>query len=392
VDALDIILILVVIAAAVHGVRLGAAVQILSFAGALIGVVIGVILVISISPHVHGRLPKTLVALVMLLVPAAAIWALGRQLGARAWKRLRGNVFGKLDSATGAVIAIAGTLVVVWILSSVLVNTQVTLVSTQIQDSGVIRAVDRVLPPVPNEIATVERLLGQNGFPLPYIGLRPSAGPVGLPTKQQFGEAVSAAGQSTVKILALGCGNLVQYGSGFVVAPGFVVTNAHVVAGTNRIEVIDQTEYHQTTLVLFDPEYDLAILRVPTLTDPPLTVDPNYVGRGVKGAVLGYPGGGSFTAVPAGVLLRFYPLAPDIYGNNDTQRQIYEIQATVRPGNSGGPLVEPSGEVIGVVFSRDASNPDIGFALASPGVLSRIHEAEARPAGSSVGSGHCISG
>jgi len=392
VDALDILLILVVIGAAVHGLRLGAAVQVLSFAGALVGVVVGAVLVVTISPHIQRENTKTFVALLMLIVPAIIFWGLGRQLGARAWRRLRGNVFGKLDAATGAAVAMAGTLVVVWLLSSVLVDTQVTLVSTQIQDSGVIRAVDRVLPPVPDELATVERLFGENGFPLPFFGLRPTVGPVGLPTPGQFDGAVNAAGPSTVKILALGCGDLVQYGSGFVVAPGLVVTNAHVVAGTDRIEVIDQTEYHPASLVLFDPTYDLAVLRAPTLTDPPLGLDPRYLGRGAKGAVLGYPGGGGFTAVKAGVLLLFDPVAPDIYGNGQTQREIYELQAVVRPGNSGGPLVEANGEVIGVVFSRDASNPDIGFALASPGVLARIHEAEARPAGIVVGSGRCISG
>lgn len=391
-DALDAILIVLVIAAAVHGVRLGAAVQVLSFAGALAGVAIGVVLVLSISPHIHSQLPKTFTALLVLILPTAAMWGLGRQLGARAWKKLRGNRFEGVDAASGAVIAMVGTLVVVWILSSILVESQVGLVATQIQDSGLIRAVDGALPPVPNELASVERLFSEHGFPLAYLEVRPSAGPVSMPDQRQFDTAVRAAAASTVKILGTGCGNVYQYGSGFVVAPGLVVTNAHVVAGTTRIDVIDQTEYHPATPVLFDPEFDLAVLRVPTLTDPALRVDSGYVGRGAKAAVLGYPGGHGFTAVPAGVVLRFDPPAPDIYGNNGTQRQIYELQATVRPGNSGGPLVEPNGEVVGVVFSRDASNPNVGFALASPGVEARIQAAETEPANADVGTGHCISG
>jgi S1-C subfamily serine protease len=148
----------------------------------------------------------------------------------------------------------------------------------------------------------------------------------------------------------------------------------------------------RVTPILFDPNFDLAVLRVPDLTVPALPIDASYVGRGTKAVVLGYPDGGPFDAQPAGVLLRFDPESPNIYDTATTQREIYELQSLVRPGNSGGPLVEPDGEVIGVVFSRDADDSEIGFALASPGVLQRVHEAEARPLGSSVGTGSCISG
>jgi S1-C subfamily serine protease len=182
-------------------------------------------------------------------------------------------------------------------------------------------------------------------------------------------------------------------GSGFVVAPGLVVTNAHVVAGSSNITEYDGVQSEPATPVLFDPNYDLAVLRVPDLTIPPLLLDSQFVGRGTKAVVLGFPGGVSqLNAQPAGVLLRFDPESPNIYDTASTQRQIYELQALVRPGNSGGPLVEPDGEVIGVVFSRDSTNSEIGFALASPGVLQRVRLAEARPAGSSVATGSCISG
>jgi hypothetical protein len=109
--------------------------------------------------------------------------------------------------------------------------------------------------------------------------------------------------------------------------------------------------------------------------------------------VLGYPDGqATLNAQPAGVLMRFDPESPNIYNTATTQREIYELQSLVRPGNSGGPLVEPDGEVIGVVFSRDSNDSHIGFALASPGVLQRVQKAEARRIGSSVGTGSCISG
>jgi len=392
VDSLDIILAVFLLLSAVHGLRLGAAVQVLSYAGGLLGLALGIALIVVVSPHLHGEFVRTFVALMLLLVPATITWEIGRHVGAKVWKRLRGNRIAAVDSGSGAVIAMAGTLVMVWLLASVLANSQVRLISSQIQDSAVVRAVTQVMPPLPNELATVERLLNQDGFPLPYLGILQPVGPVALPASPQVRQAVDAAGRSTVQIVAVGCGNVVVEGSGFVVAPGLVVTNAHVVAGATTITEYDNVQSERATPVLFDPNYDLAVLRVPDLTVPPLKIDPGYVGRGTKGVVLGYPGGGPFDAQPAGVMLRFDPESPNIYETANTQRQIYELDALVRPGNSGGPLVEPDGVVIGVVFSRDANNSNIGFALASPGVLQRVHEAEARPANASVSTGACING
>jgi S1-C subfamily serine protease len=392
VDTLDIILVVVILLAAIHGLRLGAAVQVLSFAGALIGLGIGIGLVILITPHVHSQFARTFTSLLLLILPSAMVWGVGRQLGVRAWRHLRGHKFAFVDSGVGAVVAVAGTLVVVWLLASVLVNSQVKLVSTQIENSRVLRAVANVMPPIPNELATVERLLDENGFPLPYIGLLPPSGPVALPRSPAVREAVIRDGRSTVQVIALGCGNLVQYGSGFVVAPGLVVTNAHVIAGTDHITVKDQIEEHPATAIYFDPRYDLAVLRVPSLTDPPLHLDPNFVARGTKAVVMGYPGGGPFNAQAAGVLLQFDPVSTDIYGDATVQRQLYEIQSLVRPGNSGGPLAEPGGTVIGVVFSRESSNDRIGFALTSRGVLARVRRAESLPAGHRASTGACIDG
>jgi S1-C subfamily serine protease len=390
VDALDIILLVVVLAAAVHGLRLGAAVQVLSYAGGLIGLALGIALILVISPHLHGEFVKTFVALLLLLVPSTVTFGIGRQIGAKIWRRLRGHRVAVVDAATGAMIATAGTLVIVWLLASVLADSQVRLISSQVQNSVVVRAVAREMPAPPNVLG----LLGGDlaGIPLPYIGIIQAVGPVALPRSPQVREAVDTAGRSTVQIVAVGCGNIVVEGSGFVVAPGLVVTNAHVVAGSDDITEYDNVQSERATPILFDPNYDLAVLRVPDLTVAPLKVDASYVGRGTKAVVLGYPDGGPFDAQPAGVLLRFDPESPNIYNTATTQREIYELQALVRPGNSGGPLVEPDGEVIGVVFSRDSNNSRIGFALASPGVLQRVHEAEARPAGSSVGTGNCISG
>ncbi|MHB1986398.1 MAG: MarP family serine protease [Acidimicrobiales bacterium] len=389
-DLLDWIVVLLVAGAAIHGLRLGAAVQVLSFVGALVGLVIGIVLVSAVTPHLHGQFTRSFVSLLLLLLPCGIVWGAGRQLGARAWGRLQGRKLAHLDAAAGAAIAMAGTLVFVWLLASVMVNSQVRSISSQIENSAIIRGVANVMPPVPAELASVEHLLGADGFPIPV--LQPgSVAPVELPASHAVAAAVRVAGSSTVRVVAYGCdhGDLVEKGSGFVVARGLVVTNAHVVAGATHIVVADEVGDHNAVPILFDPEFDLAVLRVPGLSDHPLAIDPHYVGRGTGAAVLGYPGGGPFNSRPAGVLGLLDAEGMDIYNKSTTVREIYQIQSIVRPGNSGGPLVEPDGLVIGVVFSRATDNPDLGYALASPGVLRRVVRAERELPGISVSTGSC---
>jgi len=380
VDVLDVVVVLLVVLAATRGLRLGAAIQLVSFCGFLLGLVFGAVLVALVEPHVHGQLLKTFVALVLLMVPATLVAGLGRQLGVRAWRVLRQFRFGPLDAAGGALIAIAGTLVVCWLFASILVNSAFPAVSRQIADSRIIRGVEAVLPPVPDAFAAVQRYLSTSGFPQVLVNILPeNDGPVSLPSAAQLQSAVARAGGATVKVVAIGCGQE-QEGSGFVASPDLVVTNAHVVAGTSDISVdLPDGRVLRAVPVFFDPRFDLAILQTPALGVPPLRIDPNFVERGTAAVVLGYPGGGNFTSDRAGIFARFDAEGRDIYGNALTIRTVYSLQAVVRPGNSGGPLVTPGGEVIGVVFSRSASNPDIGYALASPGVVQRLHRAEAHP-------------
>ena len=391
-NILDIILLVLVAAAAVHGLRLGAVIQVVSFAGFVIGLVIGVLLVLMIAPHVHGATAKAIVAMILLFVPAGFLGGVGRQLGMRLWRVIRERRLGPADAGAGAVLAVAGTLVICWLFASVLVDSQFTVVSTQIGNSRIIRALDRVMPPVPNSFQTVERYLSQQGFPVVLAnGVPQPTGPVTLPSQAQVNAAVSSAGPSTVRIVGYGCGGQQQEGSGFVVTPRLVVTNAHVIAGITNITV--ETPYdsdHRAFAVLFDPRFDLAVLEVEGSSLPlrPLQLDPGLVQRGTPATVLGYPENGPFNAQKAGIDQVFEATGYDIYHDQQTTRTVYGLQAVIRPGNSGGPLVASNGEVIGVVFSRLASNPDVGYALTSPGVLTRVQQAEAnlKP----TGTGSCV--
>ncbi len=391
-NLLDWLIVVLVLLSALHGVRVGAAVQLLSFAGALLGLVVGVAVVSVVSPHIQATFARTFVSLLLLILPCGLLGGAGRQLGAKVWGRFQGRGMAKLDAGAGAAIAMVGTLMFVWILASVMVSSPVASISNEIENSAILENLSNLMPPIPSELVSIEKLLNRDNI-FPIVLNSGTIAPVRLPGSALVRQAVARIGNSTVQVTAFGCdhGDLVEKGSGIVVAPGLVVTNAHVVAGSNHVVVTDAAGYHNAYPVLFDPRYDLSVLRVANLTDRAIRLDPSYVGRGTEAAVLGFPGGRPFlNAQPAGVRGLLDATGYDIYGNVLTTREMYEIESLVRPGNSGGPLVEADGVVIGIVFSRQSSNDHIGYALASPGVLKRVREAERRPVGSRSGTGTCL--
>jgi S1-C subfamily serine protease len=389
-NIVDLVVLAVLALAAVQGLRLGAVVQVLSFGGFLVGLYLGALLASVTVRWAHAQSARTALALVTMLGVAILCGMVGRIVGNLVFRRVHHGVLGSIDAAFGVLVAVVASLLAAWLLANTLVNSSSLTLNASISRSRIIRSLDGVLPAPPSVFSQVQSFLSSEGFPPVFAQFAPaSAGPVALPDNAQLQEAVARAGASTVKIIGDGCGQI-QEGSGFVVAPGLVVTNAHVVAGIAHPSVEDGRGLHNTTVVSFDPSYDLAVMRVGGLTEPPLVLDPTQVSRGVEAAVLGYPGGGPFAADAAGVMAEFKAEGRDIYGRGLTVRDVYEIQAVVRPGNSGGPLVEPDGQVIGVVFSRSTTSGDIGYALTSPGVLTRVFRAAG--ATGPVGTGSCAPG
>ncbi len=391
----DWVLVVLVGLSAVHGLRLGAVTQVLSFGGFWLGLFLGAVLAPSVAGLVKGGTAKTVLALVLLIGMATLLGGVGRVVGVRSSVILHRLRLGPVDSAFGVAVAVAATLIATWVVASLLSQSRYTALDRGLQQSRIVRTLDRVMPPIPTVFSSVQRFMAQNGFPVVFAGLPPQvAGPVSLPTDAAERAAVLRVEGSTVQIAGTGCG-VIQEGSGFVVAPGLVVTNAHVVAGIPAPVVIDTHGRHTTATAVFDPHLDIAVLRVPGLTDPPLTIDPTLVGRGTTGVVLGFPNGGPFTYGKAGVAAAFRAIGLDIYGNAQTTREIYQLDALVQPGNSGGPLVSSGdpgladGTVIGVVFARSTTNTDVGYSLAMPAVSADI--ARARTASGPVGNGGCTS-
>ncbi len=389
----DIVIVLLVAAAGYHGWRTGAAVQVLGFGGFWLGLALGVLAAAPIAALVSGTL-RTWVTLLVLFAAAGLLGALGRVLGARAASALRLARLGVLDALVGVAVAVAATLAVLWLLGALLAVGPSPVVGRAIQKSRIERALDRVFPTVPTLFARVESFLSENGMPVVFVDLPPGlVAPVALPRADVLQPAVRAARPSVVEIRGAGCGVL-RLGSGFVVAPGVVVTNAHVVAGVAHPEVLDGTGDHGATAIGFDARLDVAVLRVPGLSDPPLALHDAIVGRGSGAAALGFPGGGGFASTPAGVNAAFLAVGLDIYGTSVATRDVYELHAAIVPGDSGGPLVAASvpgvrdGTAIGLVFARSATNDDVGYALAMPAVEDAVRAAEA--AATPVSTGACL--
>ena len=393
----DIVLLVLVAIAGIHGLRLGAAMQVLSFGGFWLGLLLGALVTPSLVSLVHTTTSKTIIAAVVIFGMAGILGGVGRVLGAHSNVMLRRFHLGPVDSAAGAVVAMFATLVATWLVAGILTSSQFTSVNSAVASSRIVRAMDSLLPSPPTIFSRVKSFVESEGFPIVFADLPPQlAPPVTPPSYSSIATAVAAAAPSTVKIEGAGCG-VIQEGSGFVVAPGLVVTNAHVVAGILSPFAIDEFGRHPATAALYDPQLDIAVLRVPGLRDPPETLLPGsaLVARGRTAAVLGYPEGGPFAAAPAGVASAFVAAGLDIYANATVTREIYELNAVVQPGTSGGPLVAAGdaaggirdGTVIGVVFARSTTDAGVGYALALPAVNNDIAKAESSD--STVSTGAC---
>jgi S1-C subfamily serine protease len=389
VDWVDAVVVIALLLAALHGLRVGALVQIFSLAGFVLGITVGALLTDVVEGSIHTASAKTAVALALVLGLGLIFGVAGRVIGSWAHVAIRRHRLGSVDSVAGLGVAIVATLLAVWLVASELAETQVTWLSAAIQRSALVRAVDHVMPPLPDVFSRVQAFLGSSGFPPVFSQLEPAPVRVSVPSARWARTAAAAAERSTVKILGQACG-YVQEGSAFVVAPGVVVTNAHVIAGERSTDVVVDGQEYTAFPVYFDPTFDLAVLRTRAPLGPPLTIDPSTVSPGARGAVVGYPEDGPLTVQPAAVAEQLTAQGRNIYNEGTVVRQVYQVDATVEPGNSGGPLVGAGGEVVGVVFSRSTVYSGVGYALASPGVLSRVQVAIRRS--TPVGTGACVQG
>jgi S1-C subfamily serine protease len=383
----DVVIVLLVISAVFRGREIGFTQQLCSTLGFFGGLLLGAYL----QPHtvglVSGELNRSLVTIITTLGMAFLFLTAGEYLGARLKRRLTKGRVNKVDNGLGAILSVITVLIAVWLSAAVIKTLPFYDLQEQVRESRIASVLSRNMPYAPNVIAGIGHLIDPNGFPQVFSDGEPNPPEhINLPSSSALRQAVAKDRESVVKIIGQGCGGLVD-GSGFVVGNDLVVTNAHVVAGIDRQFVQDSKGTHSATTIWFDPTLDLAILQVSNLAGDPLALSSAQVARNTPAAVLGYPGGGGFTANPASVINQFTAVGRDIYGRGHSERSVYEIAADVEQGNSGGPLVTADGTVIGVVFAKSTSYNNIGYTLTMDQVIPAINQANAR--GTAVSTGSC---
>lgn len=386
-DALAFVLL---IGAVVLGVRSGALPQLGGLLGAVAGALVALAAIPFLVPYLVSLPAIVRVAIVlgslMLLIGAGEM--AGGRAGRSASRRLGDGVFNALDRAAGAIVGAGQAVLIVWLLGGILTTGLVPALARDAQTSVAIRGIDAVLPPPTDLVLGLGVTLDRSGLPDVFLGLeRVPADPVAMPgdsAAQLLGRHALA---SAPRIEADAC-DYRSTGTGVAVRAGYVVTNAHVVAGARSVKVISTTGSFKAVVVAFDPNLDVAVLRVVGFDPGPLffsTADP---ARGATGATIGYPNGGAAVIEPAAVAARYPAEGLDIYGTSRVHREIIEIRAIVEPGDSGGPLLLSDGTVGGLVFAESRTDPSVGYALSPTAVATAIGPALALS--KAVSTGACL--
>ncbi len=379
-DLLDLILIVLVVAFAVAGYRQGFIIGVLSFVGFIGGGAIGAVVGPKIARAVTSNSGWEAVTAIIVVFLAAMI---GQLLASGVGVAMRSRVTWKpatlVDSVGGAVVSALAVLLIAWLIGSAVAYAPFPVISREVNNSAVLRAVDHLMPSQASLVFSDFRSLLESGPYAQVFGALGAEGAlaVGPPNPAVLDQpGLRDDKQSIVKVrgVAQSCSEQIE-GSGFVYSPDHVLTNAHVVAGVNE----NQTVYTASGqpfaahVVLYDPKTDIAVLYVPGLDRPTL----HWAGQAKFGAdaiVAGYPEDGPFHPVAARIGGSTEATSPDIYQTAQVTRQIYSVRAVVRQGNSGGPLLNPhNGHVYGVVFAAATSVDDTGYALTAQQVA---HDAD----------------
>jgi len=393
VNALDAITLFLIVAAVILGWRSGAIPQISGLIGAIAGGVAAILALPYLADPLSGIDPAIRPVVVLLgLVGAVVVGeSLGAALGRAVARRLGDGLLGAADRTIGSGLAVAQALLIVWLAGSLLAEGPIPRLAETAGGSTAVRTMATILPPATEVAVGLGGWLDSTGLPDVFVGFEPlPAPPVERPADPAARAIGAAAEASTFKVSAATCG-LSSVGTGFVVAAGYIVTNAHVVAGSGQRGVRVSGGGGQildAVPVLFDPNLDVALLYVDRLRAVPLTFSPRDPERGALGATLGYPGGGGLTILPAAVAGRYPATGHDIYGRERVRRQILELRAEIDRGDSGGPLVLTDGTVGGVVYAEARTNPDVGYALTPSEVAAGIAAGFGRRA--AVDTGPCL--
>lgn len=396
---LDLALLLLLALYAWSGWRQGFVAAVLG----LVGLVGGAFLALRLVPEfledelgIYRSTPVGVLALLAAVITAAAV---GQGLFLLLARRVRESVAAPgarvADSALGLVAVLMASVLVVWVVAGAVRVGGPPGAREVVARSAVVTAVDELVPPSAGRLVDeVTRALDRGGFPRVFEGLGPEPiAPVEAPDPSLTRDPqVAAALGSVVHVRAESSScDQAQVGSGWVLSPEHVVTNAHVVAGSDRVQVSVRGTGRERAarVVAFDPRRDVAVLEVPGLPARRLPQGGDLA-TGDAAVLAGFPGDDGLWVGAARVRGTLTAQGQDIYGRPGVVREIYSLRAQVRRGASGGPVLDRQGEVVGMVFATSLDDPDTGYALTldeiAP-VLRRGMAATAR-----VATGPCSSG
>lgn len=366
----DILLGFVLVAYAITGFRQGLIASITSIAGFLGGSLIGIWQLPGLLGHWDQVANDPQLRVVALVLGVVLLGWLGQFLGALLGSAIRKQVrfggFRRVDAVLGALLVAFAAATMMWFLGGALRTSGTPALAKTMAESRVLRGVAAVMPEQTGQVfASFRSFLSSQGFPKVFEGLDPEPiTPVEAPDPAiAKSAAIAAARASVVKVTTdpESC-QRGQEGTGWVLSPGRIVTNAHVVAGADRVRVEAGNRTVAGRVVLFDPDRDLAVLTVEGLGVPALQLG-DELESGELAAVPGYPMDGPYTVVSARVRRTLEARGYDIYGQDRVLREIYSLYTRVLPGNSGGPLLDTDGRVVGVIFAKSLDDDTTGYAL-----------------------------
>jgi S1-C subfamily serine protease len=387
-NLLDWCLVLIVIAYALSGYWQG----FITGAFATVGLLIGGLLGIWLAPHLLGdakpSLWVSLAALFVVLVCASFGQAVLQYAGTRVREQITWQPVRALDAVGGAVLSVVAVLIVTWMLGVAVSGSRIPGIGPMVRGSEVLTTVNDVMPgQAQGLLRQFDRVVGSSFFPRylePFaperiVEVSPAPGSVVRDPEVQQAEL------SVFKIRGNNrCGDGIE-GSGFLYSPHRLMTNAHVVAGVTEPKVRVGTRDLDATVVYYNSDIDIAVLDV-DIDGPVVHFDRSGAAK-EPGVILGYPNDGPFNAQPARIRAEQRLRSPDIYGRGSVTREVFSLRGLVRPGNSGGPLVSRSGEVLGVIFAASVSDKQTGYALTAD----QVADAATRglSANERVSSGNC---
>ncbi len=350
------------------GWRQGFVAGVLSFAGFLSG---GVAALMWLPSVIKSFVTDQTFSVIVLGVAVLASAILGQILFSLLGRRLRDNLTWRpvkfVDSFAGSALNVLAFALVGWVIASVLVFLPSNSIAGQVSQSRVLSTLDAL---VPNQARTlfknVSTLVGQTGIPRIVIGFgQDPQTEVVAPDSGITAEVFPVIETFTVRLTgdAQECRQSVS-GSGFYFAPGRLLTNAHVVAGVQDLQVrltgLENSVPGQ--VIYFDPQKDVAVIATEELDTRIALFAKGKAETGESVAVAGFPDGGNLSVTPARISGILSARGENIYGDIGVERNVYSLRSKVIPGNSGGPLVNSDGQVLGLVFGSNTDS-DIGYAL-----------------------------